>query len=77
MKRIQDGIPGKLIAWMLLFCAVFMGASCGLKALQAAPYLGGESYQDTGQFRNLLREYRNQIAEAFALDQELEQADLT
>ena len=62
---------------MLLFCAVFMGASCGLKALQAAPYLSGESYQDTGQFRNLLREYQNQIAEAFALDQELEQADLT
>ena len=77
MKRIQDSAPGKLIAWMLLFCAVFMGASCGLKALQAAPYLSGESYQDTGQFRNLLREYQNQIAESFALDQELEQADLT
>ena len=77
MKKLQESPLSKAAAAVLMLALVFTGAMFGLKALQAVPYLDCENYQDTTEFYRLCREFEDQIASAFALEQQLEVKDLT
>lgn len=77
MKKLQESLLSKAAAVLLMLALIFTGAIFGLKALQAVPYLDCDSYQETAEFYRLRREFEDQIASAFALEQQLAVKDLT
>ena len=76
MKRIQESVTGKILSVALLLFMVFTGAVYGVKAVQALPFVGLESYQDSNVFRMQLSGQLQDVARAFSLAEELKQPDL-
>lgn len=76
MRKIQESAAGKVLAVVLLLCMTFIGTVYSIKACQSLPFINAETYQDTAPFYTLLHDRLNDVASAFAVNEQLKDQSL-
>ena len=76
VRKFQESAAGKFLAVVLLLSMTFTGTVYSIKACQSLPFLNAESYQDTAPFYTLLHSRLNDVAAAFAVNEQLKDPSL-
>ena len=76
MSDVRKSVPAKVIASLLILVSVFSLCWQGMAVLRGIDYVLTDSWQDTWEFKELIREREDQLAEWFAARAALEDPGL-